>query len=166
MRRARQRLGHRPRRRLGLQPGRRASRRCRDPRECREHSLGWLRMEVDVRVRVHRPLPLPDQGGRPTRSLHEVTTTAEQIDLEAAGIRRSTLNTAEAFSGARLELLAFPDGRRLVAKHLPAAGDWLTRATGGRDRPRRLWETGVLDRVDAVSDHTVVAVQTVDDHTV
>jgi hypothetical protein len=59
-----------------------------------------------------------------------------------------------------------PDGRRLVAKHLPADGDWLTRATGGRNRPRRLWETGVLGRVDAVSDHTVVAMQTVEDHTV
>jgi hypothetical protein len=124
-------------------------------------------MEANVRVRVHRPLLLPDQGGRPARALHGlITTTAERIDLEAAGIRRSALNTAEAFSGARLELLEFPDGRRLVAKHLPADGDWLTRATGGRDRPRRLWETGVLDRVDAVSDHTVVAMQTVDDHTV
>src|SRR5438046_105325 len=95
-----------------------------------------------------------------------MTTTAEPIDLEAAGIRRSALDAAEAFSGARLELLELPDGRRLVAKHLPAHGDWLTRATGGRHRLRRLWETGVLDRVDAVSDHTIVAMQTIEDHTV
>lgn len=95
-----------------------------------------------------------------------MTTTAEQIDLEADGIRRSALDTTEAFSGARLELLELPDGRRLVAKHLPADGDWLTRATGGRDRARCLWETGVLHRVGAVSDHTVVGVQTVEDHSV
>jgi len=32
-----------------------------------------------------------------------MTTTAEQNDLEAAGIRRSALDTTEAFSGATLE---------------------------------------------------------------
>jgi hypothetical protein len=65
-----------------------------------------------------------------------------------------------------LERIELPDGRRFVAKHLPAEGDWLTRATGGRDRLRRLWETGLLERVGDVADHTIVDIHSVDDHDV
>lgn len=78
-------------------------------------------------------------------------------------LRRSPLEgIAEAYSGATLERVELVDGRCYVLKHLPAEGDWLTRASGGRDRLRRLWEDGVLDRVSAVVDHAIVDV--IDDH--
>jgi gluconolactonase len=64
--------GRRPRRRLGFQPGGRAPGRCRDPRERRQHPLGWAGVELDVRLRLHWPLPLRDQGGRPARAFHEL----------------------------------------------------------------------------------------------
>src|SRR5438874_12483727 len=78
-------------------------------------------------------------------------------------VRRSPLEgIAEAYSGATLERVELVDGRCYVLKHLPAAGDWLTRASGGRDRVRRLWTSGVLDRVSPVVDHAIVDV--IDDH--
>jgi hypothetical protein len=66
--------------------------------------------------------------------------------------------TAEALSGASFEAVRLVDGRHLVLKRLPAAGDWLTRMTGGHGGIRQLWETGVLDRVGGVVDHGVVTV--------
>ena len=62
----------------------------------------------------------------------------------------------EAFSGARLERVVLEGGRRLVLKHLPPEGDWLTRATDGAGRFRLLWEHGLLARVEPFADHTVI----------
>lgn len=54
-------------------------------------------------------------------------------------LKRSPLGgVTEAFSGARLERVELTDGRRLIYKHLPVGGDWLTRVSGGADRLRRL----------------------------
>jgi hypothetical protein len=81
--------------------------------------------------------------------------------------RRSPLQgSAEAYSGARLERVELTDGRVFVLKHLPANGDWLTRASGGRDRLRQLWVSGVLERVSAIVDHAVVDVFDDDGHDV
>ena len=78
-------------------------------------------------------------------------------------VRRSPLHgVVDAFSAAMLERVETADGRSFVLKHLPESGDWLTRASGRRDSVRQLWTTGVLDRVNAVVDHTIVDV--VDDH--
>ena len=78
-------------------------------------------------------------------------------------VRRWPLQgVAEAYSGATLERVETADGRRFVLKHLSESGDWLTRASGRRDRLRQLWTSGVLDRVSAVVDHAIVDV--VDDH--
>lgn len=55
------------------------------------------------------------------------------------------------------------DDRRLVLKHLPPDGDWLTRRTAGHGRTRLLWDSGTLSEVGAALDHTVVAVMTLDD---
>ena len=77
-------------------------------------------------------------------------------------VRRSPLHGVEALSSAVLERVETPDGQRLVLKHLSESGDWLTRASGRRDRVRQLWTSGVLDRVSAVVDHTIIDV--VDDH--
>ena len=73
---------------------------------------------------------------------------------------------AEAYSGARLERVVMADGRRLVFKHLPPSGDWLTRVSGGTDRVRRLWESGLLARMAPFVDHTVIDVIRLDDHDV
>ena len=83
------------------------------------------------------------------------------IDLSTAIARRALTDVTEAFSGARLELAELPDGRRIVLKHLPAQGDWLTRATGGSDRVRRLWESGLLARIRPLVDHTIIDVGSV-----
>jgi Phosphotransferase enzyme family len=73
---------------------------------------------------------------------------------------------AEAFSGARLELVKLPAGRSVVLKHLPREGDWLTRATDGAGRVRRLWESGMLARIRPLVDHTIIDVRVVDGHDV
>jgi hypothetical protein len=72
---------------------------------------------------------------------------------------RRALSPAEAFSGACLEQVVLADGRRLVLKHLPPEGDWLTRATQGAGRLRRLWESGLLTRVSPLADHTILDVR-------
>jgi aminoglycoside phosphotransferase (APT) family kinase protein len=82
-------------------------------------------------------------------------------------VRRSPLRgDAEAYSGATLERVELADGQHLVLKHLPPAGDWLTRVSGGRDRIRRLWESGLLARVSSVIDHAVLDILEKDDHDV
>lgn len=93
---------------------------------------------------------------------NQAATASDRVDLSSVLSRRPMIETDEAFSGATLERLELRDGRRLVAKQLPADGDWLTRGTDGRDRLRRLWESGVLERVDAVTDHTIVDLQAID----
>src|SRR5438094_599690 len=72
--------------------------------------------------------------------------------------RTQLRGAAEALSGARFERVVLSDGRRLVLKHLPAEGDWLTRFTAGANRARFLWASGILARVAATVDHAVVAV--------
>jgi hypothetical protein len=83
--------------------------------------------------------------------------------IPAAVTSRAPLDgTAETYSGAALERIRLADGRRLVLKHLPADGDWLTRASAGLGRARRLWESGLLARLAAVVDHTVLDVLELD----
>jgi hypothetical protein len=82
-------------------------------------------------------------------------------------MRRGPLEgIAEAFSGATLERVELDDGRRLVLKHLPRGGDWMTRASGASDRIRRLWTSGLLHRMGNVVDHTVIDIVRIDDHDV
>ena len=73
---------------------------------------------------------------------------------------------SQAYSGARLERALTPEGQRVVLKHLPADGDWLTRATDGHGRARRLWESGALDAVAGTMEHSVIDVCREDDHDV
>ena len=82
-------------------------------------------------------------------------------------VHRSMLRgSVEAFSAATLEQVELTDGRRLVLKHLPAEGDWLTRASGRPDRLRQLWTSGLLDRVSVVVDHAIVDIFEDDGHDV
>jgi Phosphotransferase enzyme family len=88
------------------------------------------------------------------------------LDLSVIDSRQPLTDLAEAFSGATLELVELPDGSRVVLKHLPAEGDWLTRATDGAGRVRRLWESGLLARIRPLVDHTILDVRVADGHDV
>jgi hypothetical protein len=90
----------------------------------------------------------------------------DPLDLSGVNSRRPLADLAEAFSGATLELVELRDGRRVVLKHLPAEGDWLTRATDGVGRVRWLWESGLLARIRPVVDHTILDVRDADGHDV
>ena len=79
---------------------------------------------------------------------------------------RTRIEVSEALSGARLERLTLADGRRLVLKHLPAAGDWLTRLTNGLGRAQWLWDSGLLRRLAPAVEHGVLAVKRGGDHDV
>lgn len=85
------------------------------------------------------------------------------VDLSAATARQPLTEVTEAFSGARLELIDLPGGRRIVLKHLASEGDWLTRPTDGSGRVRRLWE---LARIRPLVDHTIIDVRAVGGHDV
>lgn len=87
-----------------------------------------------------------------------------ELGLSTVAMRQPLLDVTAANSGATLEVVKLADGRRLVLKHLPPEGDWLTRATDGVGRVRRLWESDVLRRIDPIVDHTILEVRTVDDH--
>jgi hypothetical protein len=80
--------------------------------------------------------------------------------------RREPFNGGPGASGAWFERGVLSDGRSVILKHLPAEGDWLTRATDGLGRARLLWESGVLEKVTAAVDHAVIDVLREDDHDV
>jgi Phosphotransferase enzyme family len=88
---------------------------------------------------------------------------SESIDLARHVVKREPLDDlTEALSGARLERVVLADGRTLILKQLPADGDWLTRATQGSGRLRKLWASGLLARVRPFVEHTIIDVQRVD----
>ena len=62
-------------------------------------------------------------------------------------------------SGNVLERVTLRDGRELIHKRVVPEADWISRATGDRGRLVAMWRAGVLDRVPAVVDHTIVAVE-------
>jgi hypothetical protein len=97
----------------------------------------------------------------PTRRA-QASAEAAPVDLSAATARRQLTDVTEAFSGARVELVELPAGRSVVLKHLPSDGDWLTRATDGAGRVRRLWESGLLARIQPLVDHTIIDVRSFD----
>jgi hypothetical protein len=81
---------------------------------------------------------------------------ADAIDLTSAVSRRPLVRAAEALSGATLESVSLRDGRRLVVKHLPVEGDFMTHVTNGAARLRTMWTNGALQRIGAVVDHTIL----------
>src|SRR5437867_13453337 len=86
-------------------------------------------------------------------------TTSVSIPASSEIVERTLLpGAAEALSGARFERVVLADGRRLVLKHLPREGDWLTRITAGASRLRLLWDSGTLAQIAATLDHAVIAV--------
>jgi hypothetical protein len=77
----------------------------------------------------------------------------------AGEVRREPLAATDGRSGSRLERVLLASGEPLVVKHVLAASDWLMRATGDEGRVAELWASGLLDRVPAVIEHAIVAVE-------
>jgi hypothetical protein len=91
------------------------------------------------------------------------TTKMDTVELQA---RQPFSGGTQAYSGATFEQAILDDGHRVILKHLPPDGDWLTRATDGIGRARLLWESGVLHRVGETVEHAVLDVLREGDHDV
>jgi Phosphotransferase enzyme family len=63
------------------------------------------------------------------------------------------------WSGNILERLVLADGSRLVAKRIVPGSNWIDRHTADEGREALLFRSGVLDRVHAAIDHTIVAAE-------
>lgn len=63
------------------------------------------------------------------------------------------------WSGNILERLMLADGSRLVAKRIVPGSNWIDRHTADEGREALLFRSGVLDRVQAAIDHTIVAAE-------
>jgi hypothetical protein len=79
--------------------------------------------------------------------------------LLASVVQRRPLDAPDGKSGSRLESVVLDNGDRLVVKHVAPAGDWIMRGTHDEGRAAALWLDGVLDRVPAVIDHTVLGAE-------
>ncbi|MGW1347039.1 phosphotransferase [Kribbella sp. NPDC002412] len=73
-------------------------------------------------------------------------------------VERTVLDDHDGRSGARLERVRLDDGTRLVVKYADPSADLTVALTGGVDRERLLWSSGVLDRLPAGLGHAIVAV--------
>ena len=65
-------------------------------------------------------------------------------------------------TGASFERAVLADGTPVVIKHV-SPDDWLMVASGGVSHLDRLWRAGVFERVPAVIDHTMLAMERSDD---
>jgi hypothetical protein len=74
-------------------------------------------------------------------------------------VRREPLAAADGRSGSRLERVVLAGGRALVVKYVSAASDWIVRATHDQGRVAELWSEGLLARVPAAIDHTILGVE-------
>lgn len=87
-----------------------------------------------------------------------VKTRAVNVGVLERVIRRVPL-VAQGKSGAQLERCWLDDGASVVVKHVDARHDWIMQATADDGRIGALWRNGVLARVPASIDHTVLDVQ-------
>jgi hypothetical protein len=71
-------------------------------------------------------------------------------------VERSVLDDHDGRSGARLERVRLDDGTRLVVKYADPGTDLTIALTGGVERERLLWSSGVLDRLPAGVGHAIV----------
>lgn len=77
--------------------------------------------------------------------------------LVETAVDRVPLGGHDGRSGSALERIVLPDGTRLVAKRSTPSVDLGMRASGDTaGRERRLWATGVLDRLPAGVGHAIV----------
>jgi hypothetical protein len=74
-------------------------------------------------------------------------------------VSREPLAAGDGRSGSRLERVILAGGEALVAKHVSADSDWIVRATHDQGRVARLWSSGLLARMPAAIDHTILGVE-------
>lgn len=100
-----------------------------------------------------RTLP-PDQGGNAGVQLDPRLLAG----LGEAVVEQEPL-VSRGWSGNILERLVLADGSRLVAKRIVPGSNWIDRHTADKGREALLFRSGVLDRVEAVIDHAIVATE-------
>lgn len=77
----------------------------------------------------------------------------------ARAAAREILRPSDGKAGADYERVV-ADGRSYFLKRLSPATDWIMRATGDHvHRPYLVWQAGIMDKVPASIDHTVVAME-------
>ncbi|MFI7067789.1 phosphotransferase [Kribbella sp. NPDC050124] len=81
-------------------------------------------------------------------------------------VERTVLDDHDGRSGARLERVRLDDGTPLVVKYADPSTDLTVALTGGIDRERLLWTSGVLDRLPPGLGHAIVEVADQDGTTV
>ena len=80
-------------------------------------------------------------------------------DLLARASSREVVRPGDARSLSVFERVTL-DGERYFVKRLSPASDWIMRVTGDHvHRPYLVWRAGIMDRVPACIDHTVVAME-------
>ena len=134
VRRARQRLVHRPRRDLGARPGRRPARDHRDARGVRQPGLGRRGPALAVRVHLDQHARDPDQG-RPG--------AAPPMKGRDGSDGRQPRGAAAGARGRRADPAAQPGvpppprrpRPRRLRRLFAADGEWLGGTGYGRDRP-------------------------------
>jgi hypothetical protein len=82
-----------------------------------------------------------------------VGTWLEELGAASGWAR---LAAGDGRSGSTIERATLADGRAVVVKRVAPAWDWIVRATGDGGRVVELYESGLLARVPAVLDHTVL----------
>jgi hypothetical protein len=86
-------------------------------------------------------------------------TAGRVSELLARATIREQVNPSDGKSTSTFERLAI-DGQRYFLKRLSPATDWIMRVTGDHvHRPHLIWRAGLMDRVPACIDHTVVAME-------
>ncbi len=80
-------------------------------------------------------------------------------ELLAGATFRESVNPDDGKSTSSFERVTI-DGQCFFLKRLSPASDWLMRASGDHvHRPYLVWQAGIMDRIPAAIDHTVVAME-------
>lgn len=66
---------------------------------------------------------------------------------------------SDGYSGNPIERVVLDDGRELLLKRMSGDWDWMARASHDQGRIGELWNGGILERVPASIDHTIVGVE-------
>jgi hypothetical protein len=86
-------------------------------------------------------------------------TAGPVSELLARATDRDVVHPADGKSSSAFERVVV-DGQRYFLKRLSPATDWVMRVTGDHiHRPYAIWRSGIMDRVPACIDHTVVAME-------
>jgi hypothetical protein len=138
--------------------------------DCREHPAGialWLeRCHADGTAQRQRHyLHVADGGiaahwvyGAPPRSTAPlVEETAGDVFALVGEVAERTPLVSRGWSGARLERATMTDGRRLIAKRIDPAADWISRWTDDPGREGILARDHVLAGLDGIDPATLTA---------